>query len=389
MFAMRYADDVGFVWNTIARVRDLTAGHLSDEFDCHVAYPRLTGQPAYRPQHLRPMELDCYDMSEPNLKRIQSVVVQNRVDILVYMSALPATLKLNRLRAMGLKTVNTENDSFDHRQRDSIPKALVKRVVRGWLKLQLHDIHVSNALSQASYLLNHYQVPASRLQTVVNGIDCEKFSPPSAGSVAAPAILERDRTWIICVGQARKEKRVEWVIRAAGRLRQELPASAFSFVYVGDGPELERWKNMAQTLSVGDHVLFAGAQSDLVPYYRHAAFMVHAAERESFGLAIVEAMACGIPVVATAAAGPSETIVDGVTGILVGLSDEEGFFQAIKALLLQRDRCKTLGLAARERAVALYSIDRQAGEFAAIIRSCRRDDEAAGSGALSSAKKRL
>lgn len=370
LFAMRYADDVGFVWKTIARVRDLAAGFLLDEFDCYVAYTHLTDSPAYFPKNLRKIELDCYDMSESNLLRIQTFTQQNRVEVLVYMSALPASLKLRRLRAMGLKTINTENDSFDHQLRDALPKALMKRVIRGWFKLQLHDVHVSNARSQAAYLLSHYKVPASRLRIVVNGIDCEKFSPPLANLGAVSPLLDRDRIWIICVGQARKEKRVEWMIRAALRLRQELPYLPFSFVYVGDGPELERWKRMSQALGVNEDFVFAGAQTDVVPFYQSAVLMVHAAERESFGLAIVEAMACGLPVVATAAAGPSETIEDGVTGTLVEMFDEDGFCQAIKYYLLHPDVRLKIGMAARERVLAMYSINRQASEFADIIRSC-------------------
>jgi glycosyltransferase involved in cell wall biosynthesis len=371
LFAMRYADDVGFVWNTIARVRDLVAGCLQDGYACHLAYPRLTGQPAYRPQHLQPVELDCYDMSDANLARIEAFVRQHRVDVIVYMSALPATLRLRRLRAMGLRTINTENDSFDHRQRDPLYKALLKQVVRGWLRLQLHDIHISNARSQGAYLLNHYKLPASRLRTVVNGIDCDRFSPSAAGAgEPPPPPMARNRSWIVCVGQARAEKRVEWIIRAAARLRRELPGSDFGFVYVGAGPELPRWQELVDTLGVGDDFRFAGAQADVRPFYRHAAFMVHAAERESFGLAVVEAMACGLPVVATAAAGPSETIDHGVTGTLVPLHDEEGFYQAIRSLLLDPERRAVQGLAARERALAHYSIQRQAAEFAAIVRSC-------------------
>ncbi len=370
VFAMRYSDDIGFVWNTIARMRDLASGHLRNEFDCYMAYPRLTDSPAYTPENLRKIQLDCYDMSDLNLLRINQFTRNNDVEILVYMSALPSTLKLRKLRGMGLKTINTENDSFNHQQHDSLAKAIIKIITRSWLKLQLHDIHVANAQSQASYLIHHYKVPASRLRVVVDGVDCQRFIPPSTDSFIEPSVLCSERLWIVCVGQAREVKRVEWMIRAARRLRDELPDSNFSFVFVGDGPEIVRWKGLAKTLDVTNDFLFAGAQANLVPFYQSAILMAHAAERESFGLAIVEAMACGLPVVATAAAGPSETIENGVTGMLVELFDEDSFYKAIQFYLLNPDVRRDAGIAARKRVLSMYSIQRQAAEFADIIGSC-------------------
>lgn len=374
LFAMRYGDDVGFVWNTIARVRDLAASHLCDEFDCYIAYPYLSGRPAQSLEHLRRLELNCYDMSEPALARLNEAVRKHNVQVLVYMSALPSSLKLPRLRAMGLRTINTENDSFDHRRRDPPLKELIKVVTRRWFHRQVHDLHIANARSQAQYLLDHYKLPRARLRTVVNGIDCDHFRPLPQGravmSVTPDEVLPPDRLWILCVGQARPEKRIEWAIRAAQRLRREFPELSFGFAYVGDGPSLQGWRDQVAQLGLGSDFRFLGAQQNTAPFYQHAELMVHAAERESFGLAVVEAMACGLPVVATSAAGPSETVVHGETGILVGLADEEAFYQAIVDYVLDPELRKRHGALARVRAVEHYSIARQARQYADVIRSC-------------------
>jgi glycosyltransferase involved in cell wall biosynthesis len=367
---MRYGDDVGFVWNTIANVRDLAAGFLKDEFDCYIAYPRLSGKPVQCLENLSRLELDCYDMSEPNLVRIQAIISSKNVVVLMYMSALPASLRLPRLRAMGVRTVNTENDSFDHRHRDVFIKSAIKVVMRRWLKRQTHDVHIANARSQARYLLEYYKLPEARLRTIVNGVDCSRFRPVSMSDSQISPVLKSDKLWILCVGQARAEKRVEWAIRAAKRLRSEFYELPFCFALLGDGPALKGWQDMVLETGVGDDFKFLGAKSDTTPFYQSAALMAHAAERESFGLAIVEAMACSLPVVATAAAGPSETIDDGITGTLVDISDEEGFYQAIAAYLRNPDMRREHGSRGRERAIALYSITRQAREYAEVIRLC-------------------
>ncbi|MDP2263620.1 MAG: glycosyltransferase family 4 protein [Hydrogenophaga sp.] len=370
LFAMRYGDDVGFVWNTIARVRDLAAGFLQDDYDCYVAYPRLTGQPAQSLQNLQRIELDCYDMGEAGLARLQAQVAEKRVTVLVYMSALPSTLKLDRLRAMGLRTVNTENDSFDHRERDPMHKAAIKLVWRRWLHRQLHDVHIANARSQARYLLEHYKLPQDHLCTVVNGVDCDRFRPADTAQAEPAPTLPAERLWLLSVGQARSEKRVEWTIRAVQRLRAEFPHLPFGFAYLGDGPELPRWRGLVEQAGLQDDVVFLGAHGDTAPFYRSAALLVHAAQRESFGLAVVEAMASGLPVVATAAAGPSETIEQDVTGTLVGLSDEEAYYRAIVRYLQSPELRRRHGAKGRERALALYSINRQAREYAEVIRRC-------------------
>lgn len=382
LFAMRYGDDVGFVWNTIAHVRDLAAGHLRDEFDCYVAYPHLSGRPAQRLEHMTRLELDCYDMSEPALTRLQSIVAEKRVAVLVYMSALPSSLKLRRLRAMGLRTVNTENDSFDHRRRDPAVKAVIKLLTRRWLHWQVHDVHIANARSQAQYLLEHYKLPRARLRTIVNGIDCDHFCPldPThpASAVEKDPVLSPDRLWIICVGQARPEKRVEWTIRAAQRLRREFPDLPFGFACLGDGPALQGWREQVAKAKLQDDFKFLGAHNDTAPFYQRAVLMVHAAERESFGLAIVEAMACGLAVVATAAAGPSETIQDGVTGTLVGLAEEDAYYRAIVAYLFDPEMRRRHGAQGRERVIRHYSITRQASAYADVIRSCAHSVQFAG-----------
>jgi glycosyltransferase involved in cell wall biosynthesis len=96
--------------------------------------------------------------------------------------------------------------------------------------------------------------------------------------------------------------------------------------------------------------------------------MAHAAERESFGLVLAEAMACGLPVVASAAAGPQEIVAQGATGQLIPIDDEIGFGTAIERYLSEPKLARLHGAAGRERVCAQFSIHRQARDIAAAIR---------------------
>ncbi|MBB3033624.1 glycosyltransferase [Alteriqipengyuania lutimaris] len=364
LFCMRYADDEGFVWRTVVKVRDRVAGLLTD-YDCHVAFPQLTGNSAHAIANMRPVELDAYTLAPADKAKLRAFVDQHDIAAIVYMSALPTMLDMAFLHSLGVKTINTEQDSFDHRIRDSFVRRAAKFVVRRGLKRQLHDLHIANSHSQRDWLQDYALIPPARLTVAANGVDCDHFTPAERRET-------RDRLEVICAGQARSEKRVDMILRVAARIFAQPEFDHVRFTYVGAGPMLEEWQRLARELGIADRVHFAGHQSDLLPFYREADLMVHAAERESFGLVLAEAMACGLPVVASAAAGPSEIVADGETGRLIALDDEDGFVEAVEAYLRDPALIARHGAAARARAVDRFSMERQVRDMAAAIAGALR-----------------
>lgn len=367
LFTMRYPDDTGYVWNYIANVRDRASEHLRARATPYIAFPKLTGNPTYQPQHLQPVELDCYDNSPAGHEAIEAFVRKNNIKVIVFMSALPQTVCLALLRRLGVRTINTEDDGFDPRRRDGFAKRSVKFLMRRVLQRQAHDLHLANSKGQRDFLLNYSLLPPARVALMTNSVDCARFCPGDQGSARAQTGLDQDRFWILAVAQARPEKRVDALIDVIYAVVQARPAARIGFVYVGDGPPVASWKQQAERLGLGDRVVFAGRQNEVLPYYRAADLMVHAAERESFGLAIVEAMACGIPVVASAAAGPKETIVDGKTGALVDLHDFAAFADAILRYVDAPAMTKLHGRNACAHVNAAYNVVRHGKDFAAHI----------------------
>jgi len=364
---MRYPDDTGYVWNYIASVRDRTAEQLRGIATPYMAFPRLTGHPSYPLHHLIPVELDCYDDSPGGRAAIAAFVRKHNIKVVVFMSALPSTVCLSLLRGLGVSTLNTEDDSFDFNRRDGLAKRSVKFLMRRILLRQSHDLHLANSKAQQRFLLNYSLLPPDRVALMTNSIDCERFCPGDQAAARAQTGLDPDRFWILAVSQARSEKRVEALIQVMHEVVQARPAARIGFVYVGDGKLVADWKRQAAALGLGDSVVFAGRQNDVVPYYRSADLMVHAAKFESFGLAIVEAMACGLPVVASAAAGPRETIVHGSTGELVDVDDFGAFTRAVLRYVDDPDMTKLQGREARAHVNAAYNIVRHGKDFAAHI----------------------
>lgn len=367
LFTMRYPDDTGYVWNYIAGVRDRASSHLKDRAAIYMAFPRLTGNPSYQPAHMMPVELDCYDNSAAGRAAIAAFVRSHNIKVMVFMSALPQTVCLGTLRQLGVRTLNTEDDGFDPMRRDSIAKRGVKYLLRRVLRRQQHDLHLANSTAQHQFLLNYQLLPPSRVVLMKNSVDCSHFCPGDRAAARAATGLDPDRFWLLAVAQARSEKRIDQLIRIVHAVVQARPQARIGFVYVGDGPPLAEWQQLAHDLDVADHCVFAGRRDDMLPYYRSADLMVHASERESFGLAIVEAMACGIPVVASAAAGPRETIVDGQTGALVDLHDFEAFTQAVLRYVDDDSMTKMHGNNARAHVDRAYNVVRHGKEFAQHI----------------------
>ncbi|MEN7537871.1 glycosyltransferase family 4 protein [Aurantiacibacter flavus] len=359
LFCMRYPDDQGFVWRTVVRVRDRIAGLLTD-YDSYVAFPTLTGRSVHRIEHMRPVELDCYHLSAVNKEKLAQFVAANDIAAIVYMSALPTSLDMAFLRSLGVKTINTEQDSFDHRVRDSLPRQIAKFVVRRILKRQLHDLHIANSASQGEWLKSYTKIPPERLVIIPNGIDTDHFVPPSESR-------EDGNVHVLCAGQARREKRIELILRCAERVLTQPEFANVSFSYVGDGEMRGEWQELATGMGLAERFRFIGARADLLPFFQSADLMVHAAERESFGLVLAEAMACKVPVVACAAAGPSEIVADGITGRLVALDDEAGFAEAVEDYLRDPALRAAHGVAARARVVENFSMERQVRDMAEAI----------------------
>ena len=364
---MRYPDDTGYVWNYIAGVRDRASSHLLERAVPYIAFPKLTGNPSYQPHHVQPVELDCYDNSVSGVMAIVDFVRANNIKVVVFMSALPQTVCLDTLRGLGVRTVNTEDDSFDPRQRDGLVKRGMKFLLRRVLGRQAHDLHLANSEAQRQFLLNYALLPSNKVALMKNSVDCGHFQPGDKSEARALTGLDQDRFWILAVAQARPEKRIERLIHLVHDVTTARPQARVGFVYVGDGPPVEDYKRLVEELGLSDVCRFAGRQNDVRPYYHAADLMVHAAERESFGLAIVEAMACGIPVIASAALGPRETILDGCTGALIPLDDFDIFTNTVLRYIDDTELTRMHGCNARVHVDAAYNVVRHSKEFAEHI----------------------
>lgn len=198
------------------------------------------------------------------------------------------------------------------------------------------------------------------------GVDLSFFSPE--GSAAAKARRHR----ILSVGRLVPRKGVDLVIQALPHLR-EAGFDDVELLIVGGGgdsgalhsdPEVRRLLGIANELGVADSVTLQGqvARTEMPGIFRSADAVVCAPWYEPFGIVPLEAMACGVPVVAAAVGGLQDTVVDHATGLHVPPRDPAAIASALAVLLADPDLRSKLGAAGVQRARSRYSWDRVAAE---------------------------
>src|SRR5262249_15879404 len=190
-----------------------------------------------------------------------------------------------------------------------------------------------------------------RVRTIPCGVDVDLFSPGSTG--AARALLGLDAEWVLLfVGRPAPVKGLEVLLQALARLKTDgLARADVRLVIVGGDldegrdDERTRLRALADALGVGGWVDFKGPQlqSALPDYYRAADLCLGPSHLATFGMAALEAMACGATVIASRVGGLATTIQDGITGVLVPPRDDAALAAAIASLLADAQRRRSLG----------------------------------------------
>jgi N-acetyl-alpha-D-glucosaminyl L-malate synthase BshA len=162
----------------------------------------------------------------------------------------------------------------------------------------------------------------------------------------------------------REVKRVKDVVRIFARIRRAMPST---LLMIGDGPERGEAEREAQTLEVAGDVRFLGRLDRIVELMQATDLFLLPSQSESFGLAALEAMACGSPVVASRAGGLPEVVEDGVSGILEPVGSVEAMGRRAVELLRSPEKYRAMAKAAVEKA-AEFSADRVVPMYEALYR---------------------
>jgi glycosyltransferase involved in cell wall biosynthesis len=211
-------------------------------------------------------------------------------------------------------------------------------------------ITVSNA--NAAYIRETFSVPAERVHVIPCGVDQVRFRPTGQREKSS-------RARVVCVARHVKVKNLPLLLNACALLRER--KLGFECVLVGDGPCREELETLAAQLKLEESVAFAGAadQDEVLRWWQKADVAVLSSQNEGLPVSLIEASACGVPVVAPSVGGIPEFVLPGVTGILTRPDDPKDLADALERLLSDTDLRTRVGNAARERVNEVFSLSEQ------------------------------
>ncbi len=209
-----------------------------------------------------------------------------------------------------------------------------------------------------------FGVPRERIRVIPNFVDTERYErsrEPCHRWTLAPG----GEKIVMHVSNFRAVKRVTDVVEVFARLARTVRAR---LIMIGDGPDRPRALERIEELGLEDRVLFLGKHVAVDELLRCCDLFLLPSESESFGLAALEAMACGSPVVASRSGGLAEVVADGVSGHLLPVGDVDAMGDAAVAILSDQATWRGMSAAAREIAVTRFSAERIVPVYEAFYR---------------------
>ncbi len=189
-----------------------------------------------------------------------------------------------------------------------------------------------------------FPVTADKLAVLYNGVDCTRFHPDvkaHRATIRTRFAIPSDTRLFVFVGSGFYRKGLAHALRAVATL----PASS-GLLVVGQDKQERRYKRLADTLGITSRVWFAGRQADPRPFYGAADAFILPALYDPSPNVVLEAMACGLPVITSTTSGTSELLAENRTGFVCDALDTSGLAKACEALL-DPERSRAMGAAAR------------------------------------------
>ncbi|MFH0954158.1 MAG: glycosyltransferase [Verrucomicrobiota bacterium] len=222
-------------------------------------------------------------------------------------------------------------------------KTLPRRLLRSQVR-----VHIAISQSVADELVARHLAPPQRIVVIHNGVDEQVLTPSARKLFSGKDIV------VGSVGRLVPLKGHEFVVRAAAQLKARHPRLRIRIA--GAGPDLLRLEDLASGLDVADRISFEGEVADVRAFLGDIDVFVLASTQEGFGVSLVEAMSCGLPVIAAAVGGVPEIVTPSVDGLLFRAADAADLASAIERYLDDPPLAARVGLAARTTVLKRFTI---------------------------------
>jgi glycosyltransferase involved in cell wall biosynthesis len=230
------------------------------------------------------------------------------------------------------------------------------------------DGHLAVAEAQRRYLVDVEGIPGDRVHLIYNGVDADQYRPAAPGECQAMRRelgVPGDALVLMAVGSLKPLKGFDAMIRAATpvlRSRQDA-----RLVLVGDGPQRDQLHTLAHGQGIADQVVFTGLRDDVHAVLRAADVLVLSSRTEVLPTVVLEAMATGLPVVATRVGGVPEIVEHERNAIIVPPDDEASLQAALERVAASPELRRTLGARGRAIVETRFRLERMCAEREALF----------------------
>jgi mannosyltransferase len=247
--------------------------------------------------------------------------------------------------------------SAAQRWHTALTRALMRRM----------DAITATSAAAASYLQREAIV-------IHHGVDTERYAPPADRAAAFAEAKLPGRFAIGCFGRVRAQKGTDLFVEAMCRLLPEYPdhtAVVVGAITVDQQPFANRLKQRIREAGLEPRIVMLGELpvDDVPAWFRRLSIYAFTSRNDGFGLTLIEAMACGLPMVAARAGAAEIVVADGETGFLVPTGDSEALADAIERLMRDPAMAAAMGERARQRVLSEFSLDAEAQAFAKVYRT--------------------
>lgn len=278
------------------------------------------------------------------LLQVFRILNQGKFDIAVTMLFASDVIGRPISRISGVKKIITSVET-----RDEFYSPLQRLAVS--LTSRFSDISVLCSSHLADFVARNEGIPVDKTRVIFNGIKASKFRiPTSKEDLRAKLNVPVGKFVIGSIGRLTHQKGLDVLLAALGRLDK----LDFLCLIVGEGEDAEALKEAANRLNLSDRVIFTGFRSDVPEILGSLDLYVQPSRYEGMPLAVLEAMASALPIVASAVDGTQELIIDGQHGLLTVPDDPTGLMVAIRTLHDNQSLAARLGLAAQRRVLESF-----------------------------------
>ena len=233
-------------------------------------------------------------------------------------------------------------------------------------------IAVSNTVKY--FYINNAKIPKNKIETIYNGIDVDKFNIKVNRNIKRRELgLNADTKVLAVIGRLVEQKGHIYFLECFRKLLGKY--SDIQGLIVGDGPLRGELEERSKMLGLNGRVIFTGIRNDIPEILKIIDVLVVPSLYEGLPTIILEAMAAGVPVVATNVGGNSEIIVNGETGFIVPPKDSSVLAEYIGKILENNNLVESMRVMSRERAIQYFSLDKMMREVEGIYKNSKRKDD--------------